>query len=110
MGTGKQYMSWIHMNDEVNAIIYLLENDFSGAFNLTAPNPVTAKDFSQVMGKTLHRPSWFTVPSFVVELLFGEMGREALLEGQRVVPQRLLDAGFQFEFSDLQSALKDLTK
>lgn len=109
VGTGWQYMSWIHMKDQVNAIIYLMENsNLAGVFNLTAPNPVTSREFSRALGRVMRRPAWLPVPSFAVKFLFGEMGEEALLLGQRVVPKRLAEEGFTFRFPDIHSALKDL--
>lgn len=108
LGSGKQWFSWIHLEDEVKAIIFLMEReDLSGIFNLTAPHPVLQKDFSRTLGKLMKRPSWLPVPGFVLRLLFGEMAEEALLSGQRVVPKRLLDSGLRFLFPQLEPALKE---
>lgn len=109
LGSGKQWFSWIHLDDEVNAIIFLMEReDLSGVFNLTAPHPVLQKDFSRTLGKVMKRPSWLPVPGFLLRLLFGAMAKETLLSGQRVVPSRLLDSGFRFLYPELESALKEI--
>ncbi len=109
MGNGKQWFSWIHLEDELNAIIFLLNKEnLKGEFNLTAPDPLIQKDFARILGKTLGRPSWFPVPSFVLRLGLGKMAEEMVLVSQRVVPQRLLDSGYRFLYPDVKSALKDI--
>jgi uncharacterized protein (TIGR01777 family) len=111
LGSGKQWLSWIHLDDEVNAIIFLMErDDLSGVFNLTAPHPVLQKDFSRDLGKVMKHPSWLPVPAFVLRFLFGEMAKETLLSGQRVLPKRLLASGFRFLYPELESALKEIFK
>ncbi|MBD3585064.1 TIGR01777 family protein [Salinimonas sp. HHU 13199] len=108
MGDGKQYMSWIHIDDMVKAIIFLLnENDCEGAFNMTAPHPVTNKTFTSTLADVLHRPSIFTVPSFALKAAMGEAA-EMLLTGQKVLPEKLQQAGFTFTHPDLEGALKDI--
>lgn len=108
VASGKQYMSWIHIQDIVQAIFFLLENpNFQGVFNLTAPNPVTNREFSETLAKVLKRPCLFSVPSFALELLYG-MGAEVVTKGQRVQPKRLLDSKFEFQFPNLEHALQDL--
>ena len=108
IGSGKQWFSWIHYEDEVAAIRFLLENESAkGVFNLTAPNPHTNKQFSKIIGKTMHRPSFMPAPSFVFKIMFGEMST-VLLDGQRVLPERLLEAGFKFKFAEAESALQNL--
>ena len=108
LGTGTQYMSWIHINDLVSAFIFIMNNDCkSNAYNGVAPTPVTNKVFTKVLGKVLSRPTISPVPSFVLKLIFGEMS-EILLKGQRVIPKGLINEGFKFEFNDLSKALEDI--
>ena len=110
MGSGKQWYSWIHPADTAGAIIFLIENETaSGAYNLTAPNPERNKDFARKLGKALNRPSFMPLPGFVLKILFGEVST-VVLDGQRVVPKRLQEAGYEFKFPTLESALKDLLK
>ncbi len=109
IGNGKQWFSWIHMEDEVRAIAFLLENGkASGIYNLTAPEPVTMKVFAKSLGKAMKRPSWLHVPSFAIKWMMGEMGEEMLLSGQRVIPKRLLDQGFTFNYNKDEMALKQI--
>ncbi len=110
IGDGQQWMSWIHLDDEVGAILYLLDNpSLRGPFNLTAPEPVTNEEFSQTLGKVLKRPAAFRMPAFVMRLLLGEAS-ELLLEGQRVVPVHLNSAGYAFKYRTLEPALKAVIK
>ena len=107
VGSGAQWMSWIGMHDAVRALEFLMVTDtMQGIVNVCSPNPVTNVQFSHTLGEVLHRPAIATVPEFAVKLMFGEMGEETLLSGQRVSPKSLLDAGFQFDFPDLASALR----
>ena len=109
IGSGKQYMSWVHVNDVIRAVDYLVdENSLSGVFNLTAPGTVSNKQFTQAIGKVISRPTLFPLPAFVVKTVFGEMGERLLLMGQNVVPHNLLEAGFSFDFPDLDGALTDI--
>lgn len=109
VGSGRQWLSWIHLEDEVRAITYLInKKGASGIYNLTAPQPVTMKEFAKTLATILQRWSWLKVPSFAVRMLFGQMGIETILRGQRVMPARLLAEGFVFRFSNLQDALKDI--
>jgi uncharacterized protein (TIGR01777 family) len=109
IGTGQQWFSWISLEDEVNAIKFLMENDnLHGAFNLTAPEPVRMKEFCNTLGNCLNRPSWFHVPGLVLKIIFGEMADEMLLASQKVYPKRLLQAGFKFKYPDLENALKNI--
>ena len=109
IGSGKQWFSWIHTVDQVRAIRFLIENENArGVYNLSAPDPKTNADFGKLIAKVLHRPYWFPVPAFVMQLIFGELGRLLLLGSQRVLPQRLLEAGFKFQFADAKGALEDL--
>ena len=111
IGSGEQFLSWIHLADAVRATKFLIANESAhGVFNLTAPNPLTNADFGRALARTLHRPFWFPVPAFVLKLALGEMAELLLLHGQRVVPERLLQAGFKFQFADAASALRDVLK
>ncbi|HEV8578487.1 MAG TPA: TIGR01777 family oxidoreductase [Thermoanaerobaculia bacterium] len=108
LGNGRQWLPWIHMADEVGAIRFLLEHDDArGPFNLTAPRPLTNRDFSRALGKALHRPSLAPAPAFALRLLLGEMA-DAVLSGQRAVPHRLLEHGYIFRFPEALAALRDL--
>ena len=108
LGSGEQWLPWVHIADEVRAIQFLIETEaVSGPFNVTAPHPVTNAEFSRALGQAMRRPAHFPVPSFVLRLLLGEMSN-VILEGQRAVPQRLLDLGFNFRFEELPIALRDL--
>jgi uncharacterized protein len=104
-GNGEQWMSWIHLNDEIAAIIHLLEKeDASGVFNLTAPNPIKAKDFFKDYGRAINRPSWIPAPEIGLKMLFGQMADELLLASQRIYPTKLVESGFQFQFPDTKKA------
>ncbi len=108
VGNGRQGVSWIHIDDEVRAVRFLLENEKArGAYNLVAPNPLSNADFMRFMAKALNRPYWFPVPAFALRILLGEM-RTLLLDGQYVIPQRLVDLGFDFKFESAFEAFKDL--
>ncbi len=105
IGNGQQWMSWIALEDHLRAMNYLLlQTEACGAFNLTAPEAVRNAEFARTLGAVLHRPAVLRMPPFMVRLLLGE-GAELLLEGQRVYPQKLLDAGFRFHHANLESAL-----
>lgn len=109
LGGGRQWFPWIHVYDEVSAIRFLIEReDLAGAFNLTAPEPLTMKDFCRVLGKVMKRPSWLAVPGFLLRLMFGEMAKEALLPGQRALPRKLLEAGYSFQYPHTESALQQI--
>lgn len=110
LGDGKQCMSWIHCADYTNALLSLLDDTLaSGAFNITAPQPVTNTEFSRSLARAVHRPALFIAPAFVLRLAMGERS-DLLLGGQRVLPERLLARNFRFGFPDLASALADLIK
>ncbi len=107
LGSGHQWMSWIHLEDLCSMILFAIRNDkISGPINAVAPIPVTNADFTKALGRALHRPTIFPVPTVALRLLFGEMST-VLLDGQRVLPEVARAAGFQYQFSDLDSALKD---
>jgi uncharacterized protein (TIGR01777 family) len=108
LGKGNQWWSWISLQDQVRAMKFLLEKeDARGMFNLTAPSPVTMEQFGKTLGKVIHRPYWFPTLSFMLKLLLGEMST-LVLDGQRVLPRRLLDAGFDFRYPELESALVEV--
>jgi uncharacterized protein len=108
IGSGKQYWPWIHLDDEVGAIRFLLENDAaSGVFNFCTPTPFTNKEFAQRLGKVMGRPAFFPVPSIALKTIFGEMST-VLLDGQRVIPQRLQELGYPYKFSTAEAAFQDL--
>ena len=108
IGSGEQYWSWIDMSDEIAAIRFLLDrDDLSGPFNLSAPNPLPFGEVVSILGKVLRRPTVLPMPSLAMKALFGTERAEALLfEGQRVLPQRLVDAGFSFRFTELEDSLR----
>jgi uncharacterized protein (TIGR01777 family) len=109
LGSGKQWISWIHIDDETRAIRFLMERqDLEGLFNLTAPDPVTSKHFFSILGSTMKRPSWLPIPSFVLRLILGEMARELILSGQRALPKRLLESGYEFQYPDVALALQEI--
>jgi uncharacterized protein (TIGR01777 family) len=108
LGSGQQWFPWIHIADEVGAIRFLIENDKAeGPFNLTVPTPLTNTEFSRLLGQHLRRPAFMPIPALILRLLFGEMAT-ALLDGQRAVPQRLLQSGYTFQFPKAASALRNL--
>ncbi len=110
-GSGRQWQSWISIDDHVRAIEHLLTPDIAGAVNLTAPGAVTNRDFTKVLAQVLHRPAVMTVPSFAPKLLLGGDLADALLfTGQRVQPTRLLSSGFEFRHPTLDGALRSLLK
>ncbi len=110
IASGKQGFSWIHLQDMVRAIEYLIEHkEMSGAFNFTAPSPVDNLVFTQTLGKALHRPTVIPVPAFALKLLYGE-GAATVTGGQTVYPEKLIQAGFQFRFGTIQAALEDILK
>ncbi|PVZ85620.1 TIGR01777 family protein [Serratia sp. S1B] len=108
IGNGRQYMPWIHIDDMVNAIIYLLDHpSLSGPFNMVAPYPVHNEQFSAILGNVLDRPAFLRAPAFAIRLLMGEAS-VLVLEGQRAIPRRLEAAGFNFYFLELEQALEDV--
>lgn len=108
IASGEQWMSWIHIDDEVDAICWLIDQpSLEGAFNLTAPEAVTNSTFSKTLGKVLNRPAVFRVPGVVMKLMLGDAS-ELLLEGQCVRPKALQDSGFVFKYPTLHSALANL--
>jgi uncharacterized protein (TIGR01777 family) len=106
---GNQYVSWIHIQDEVNILLWALENErVSGVVNATAPNPAMNKVFSKALGKALGRPAVVPVPGLTVDLMYGKEFGKVLRGGQRVMPRRALDLGYEFKHPNLEEALEDL--
>jgi len=107
IGSGRQYMSWIAIDDLLNIVKYVLSHDnISGAVNAVSPNPATNEEFTKSLGKLLSRPTIFSVPRLALKLAAGEMGNELLLASTRVLPEKLISSGFRFEYPDLEQALK----
>ncbi|MHC4193890.1 MAG: TIGR01777 family oxidoreductase [Planctomycetota bacterium] len=108
-GSGRQWLAWVHLEDVIGAIRFLLQNaNCEGPFNVTAPEPILSKDFYNLLGKTMHRPAVFPMPAFALKLVLGEIATELLLPSLRVSPQKLLEAGYRFKFPDLNVAFKDI--
>ena len=108
LGTGRQWFSWIYLDDLVNLIIQALTKpEMEGVFNATAPNPVRMSELAQTMGEIMQRPSWLPVPRFALETLLGE-GAMVVLEGQQVLPQRTQASGFNYQYSTVKQALKEI--
>lgn len=107
-GSGSQWVPWIHRKDVISAIEFILKNNsLSGPVNISSPNPVTMKELATTIGEILHKPMWAPIPSFVVKAALGEMA-EMLLTGQKVIPFKLIEAGFEFKYPYLKDALKDI--
>jgi uncharacterized protein (TIGR01777 family) len=110
IGSGKQWFSWIHIRELSETFVFLMKHpEISGPVNLCSPNPVRNRDLAKALGKVLHRPSFFPAPAFMVKLVLGEFG-SVILEGQRVLPRKLLDSGFVFQYPDIDKALRDIVK
>ena len=108
LGSGKQWFSWVHMEDLAEGFIFLLNHpEVKGAVNLCSPEPVRNSDLGKAIGRVLHRPSFMPAPGFMIKLILGEFG-SVLLKGQRVIPRRLIDAGFKFRYPDIEDALKNI--
>ena len=107
IGDGRQYVSWISLEDAVAALIYAVENDaLRGPVNLTAPQPVTNAELTRTLGRVLRRPTLLPLPAFAAKLVLGELAEEGLLASQRARPKRLLEAGFEFAHPELEGALR----
>jgi|CXWL01.1.fsa_nt_gi uncharacterized protein (TIGR01777 family) len=109
LGSGRQAFPWIHRDDVVGGILFLLEKNISGPVNLAAPDLKTNAAFTKALGRALHRPAFFPVPGFVLKLALGEMSA-MLLGGQRAIPKKLLDAGYQFKYPEIDKALAAILK
>jgi uncharacterized protein (TIGR01777 family) len=108
IGGGKQWMSWISMDDQIYSMYHLMMSEESvGAYNLTAPNPVRQKAFAKTLGKVLRRPAFAPLPGFMMKIMFGEMGVKLTLDSQRVIPKRLQETGYKFTHENLEPALED---
>jgi uncharacterized protein (TIGR01777 family) len=106
IGNGKQWMSWIHIDDLIGIILHCINHDnLKGAVNGTSPNPVTNQAFTKTLGTVLKRPTIFPMPALVVKLLMGQMGEELLLAGKQIRPKKALDAGYIFKYKTLEEAL-----
>ena len=111
VGSGKQWMSWVSLDDVIAVINFALENEsLRGAVNVTSPNPVTNEEFTKTLGSVLYRPTFLPLPEFAVNFVFGEMGDALLLDSTRVIPKRLVDAGFEFKFTELKAAIEHAVK
>jgi uncharacterized protein (TIGR01777 family) len=109
-GDGQQWHTWIHPADEVEVIRFLIDQEEAeGPFNVMAPNPVRDVEFGRTIGSVLNRPSWFPVPGFAMRLAFGEVA-DVVLTGQRVLPDRLQEFGYTFQFPQLEPALRDILR
>lgn len=107
IGSGEQYMSWIALDDLIRIFHFVLENEnVNGAVNAVAPNPVKNAEFTNALGKALNRPTLIPVPAFGIKLLFGEMGETLLLEGAKVLPEKLENSGFEFKYPKLDDAFE----
>jgi hypothetical protein len=107
VGSGKQWMSWISMDDHIAAINFAIENEnLRGAVNSVSPNPVTNEEFTKTLGDVLYRPTFLPLPEFAVSMVFGEMGDALLLASTKVLPKRLEDAGFEFKYPTLKPAIE----
>jgi uncharacterized protein (TIGR01777 family) len=107
IGSGRQWVPWIHIGDEVGLILWALDGTVRGPVDATAPNPARMEDFARALGRALGRPSLLPVPGFALRLAIGEMA-EVLLEGQRAVPRKALEGGYRFQFEDLEGAFRDV--
>ncbi|HVJ08561.1 MAG TPA: TIGR01777 family oxidoreductase [Acidisarcina sp.] len=111
LGSGQQWMSWVALPDVVRIIRFALEReDLRGAINVVTPHPVTNLEFTRAMGRVLHRPAFFAVPAAALRLIFGEMANSTMLASTRVLPRRILEAGFRLEHEELEPALRSLLR
>jgi uncharacterized protein (TIGR01777 family) len=109
IGNGRQWMPWVHISDQIALIDFLLhQRDASGPYNACAPHPVRNREFAKTLGQVLHRPAFMPMPAFVLKVGLGELSG-LLLGGQKALPERLLAAGFTFQFTELKAALDDLS-
>lgn len=110
LGSGKQWFPWAHLEDAVRAILFLMDNEeTSGVYNLVTPEPVRIEEVGRAVGKVMRRPHWFRVPGWAMKLVLGQMST-LVLEGQRALPRRLLEAGFKFKYPEIEIALREMMK
>lgn len=111
IGSGKQFFSWVHIDDIIGAFNFLIKDKTQkGIYNLTSPNPVTNYRFTKELGKMINRPTVLTIPKFVIKMIFGEMGDKLLLNGSAVYPKKLLDSGYEFQFKTIEASLENILK
>jgi uncharacterized protein (TIGR01777 family) len=109
LGHGDQWMSWVSLSDLLGAVNHVMATpDLAGPVNVTAPNPVTNREFTRTLGQVLHRPTPFPVPPFALRMVFGEMADELLLGGTRVIPEKLVQSGYRFQYAELEPALRSV--
>lgn len=109
LGDGKHWMSWVTLHDLVRIIEFAINNEqMEGVLNAVSPNPVTNAEFTRTLGKVLQRPTVFPLPAFLLRGIFGQLAEEALLTSERIIPERLLQAGFKFDHDELEKALQDI--
>lgn len=108
LGSGRQIVSWVHIRDAVRALLFLMDGDRSGPFNIVAPSAVSSAELATAIGRAMHRPSFMRAPGFAIELALGAERAQIVLRGQRAVPKRLLESGFEFSFPTVDVALADL--
>jgi uncharacterized protein (TIGR01777 family) len=108
LGSGRQVYSWIHLHDEASAILFLLRDpQAQGIYNLTSPNPISNDEFGRAIARVMHRPHYFRIPGTAMQLALGEVAM-MVLQGQSVIPKRLIDAGYEFKYPNIEAALTDL--
>ena len=111
LGNGEQYMSWVHVDDVIGAIDFLINSkDSHGPYNLTSPNPVSNSEFTKILSSSLSRISFLYLPEFLLKLLFGEVGKELLLKSQKTYPKKLIKEGYRFKYDTLEPALQNIVK
>ena len=109
MGSGQQWMPWIHLDDLVGIILYCIEHDdIDGPINGTSPNPSTNQEFTRTLGKVLNRPTFMSIPDIIIKLLMGQMGIELLLSGKKIRPIKISEKGYQFQYPILDNALQNI--
>ena len=109
LGSGRQWMPWIHVDDVAELFVHAAENGLSGVWNATAPNPVRNAEFTREMASAVHRPALFPVPAFALKIAFGELGQH-MLDSARVVPAAAVKASFRFQYPEVGGALRNLLR